>query len=56
LKKIYAIMTVAMVTAVFAFAGCQKQEAPKPAVESAPTTTMTMPDAQAAPAAAPDHN
>jgi hypothetical protein len=52
LKKILAIIFVAMMVAVFA--GCQKQEAPKPTEEaSAPTATMTAPAAPAAPAAAP---
>lgn len=41
MKKIYAIITVAMIAATFALAGCQKQEAPKPAEQSAVTTTAT---------------
>jgi len=53
MKKIFAIITIAMVAAVFAFAGCQKQqEAPKPAVQSATTMTSTM--TTTAPAA-PEH-
>lgn len=43
MKKILAIISIAMVAAVFAFAGCQKQEAAKPAEQSAPTATMTAP-------------
>jgi uncharacterized lipoprotein YajG len=40
-KKISAIMAVLAVAAVFVFAGCQKQEAQKPAEPaSAPTSTM----------------
>ncbi len=39
MKKIYAIITVAMIAATFAFAGCQKQEAPKPAEQSSATST-----------------
>ncbi len=50
MKKILAIIAVAMVAATFALAGCQKQEAPKPAEQSAPTSTMTT----TAPAA-PEH-
>ena len=41
MKKIYAIITVAMIAATFALAGCQKQEAPK-SVEQSATTTTTM--------------
>ena len=52
MKKSFAIITVAMVAAVFAFAGCQKQEAPKPAVQSSTTMTSTM--TSTAPAA-PEH-
>jgi PBP1b-binding outer membrane lipoprotein LpoB len=40
MKKISAIMAVLAVAVVFVFAGCQKQEAPKPAEQSAPTSTM----------------
>jgi len=52
-KKIYAIIAVLAVAAVFAFAGCQKQEAPKPAEQSAVTSTMTTTEAPAAPAETP---
>ncbi len=41
MKKIYAIITIAMIAATFAFAGCQKQEAPKPAEQSSATSTMS---------------
>lgn len=41
MKKIYAIIAVAAVAATFAFAGCQKHEAPTPAEQSAATSTMT---------------
>ena len=41
MKKILAIIAVATVAAVFAFAGCQKQEAPKPAEQTAPTSTVS---------------
>jgi preprotein translocase subunit SecG len=57
MKKILAIIFIAMVATVFALAGCQKQEAPKPAEQSAPTTTMTMPmtSTTATTATAPEH-
>jgi len=47
MKKISAIIAVLAVAAAFAFAGCQKQEATKPASmpamspSSAPSSTMT---------------
>ncbi len=41
MKKISAIMAAFVVAALFAFAGCQKQEAPKPAEQSAVTSTAT---------------
>jgi len=48
MKKMLAIIVVLGIAAVTLFAGCQKQEAPKPAAPaSAPTGTA------AAPAAAP---
>jgi PBP1b-binding outer membrane lipoprotein LpoB len=49
MKKISAIIAALAVVAVFAFAGCQKQEAPKSAVTSAVTSTATT----TAPAAEP---
>ncbi|HEX9019778.1 MAG TPA: hypothetical protein VF903_00805 [Nitrospirota bacterium] len=49
MKKISAIITILAIATVFAFAGCQKQEAPKPAEQTAPTSTMTT----TAPAATP---
>ncbi len=56
MKKIIAIIASLAVAAFFAFAGCQKQEAPKPAAppESAPTSSapMSAPSATA-PMAAP---
>ena len=57
MKKISAIMAALVVAAMFVFAGCQKQEAPKPAEQSATTSTMTAPTATApaAPAATPGH-
>ncbi len=48
-KKIIAIIASLAVAAVFAFAGCQKQEAPKPAEQSAVTSTMTSTMPMAAP-------
>ena len=52
LKKMLAIIAVLGIAAVTLFAGCQKQEAPKPAAPaSAPTSTPT--GTAAAPAAAP---
>jgi len=47
MKKISAI--IAVLVLVVAFTGCKKQEAPKPAVETAVTSTATT---TAAPAAA----
>ncbi len=41
MKKMYAIIIVAMIAATFVLAGCQKQEAPKPAEQSAATSTMS---------------
>ena len=41
MKKTTAIIAALVVVAVFAFAGCQKQEAPKPAEQSAVTSTVT---------------
>jgi hypothetical protein len=52
MKKMLAIIAVVCIAAVTLFAGCQKQEAPKPAAPaSAPTSTPT--GTAAAPAAAP---
>ncbi len=48
MKKIMAIIVVLAISA-FAFMGCQKQEAPKPAEQSAVTPTAP------APAATPEH-
>ncbi len=59
MKKIFAIIAVAAVAMVFAVTGCEKQQAPKPAEQSAPTataptaTTSTAPTATAP--AAPAH-
>ena len=56
MKKILAIISIAMVAMVFAFAGCQKQEAPKPAEQSAPTmTTAPMTSTTGTTATAPEH-
>ncbi len=44
MKKISAIIAVLAVALAFVFAGCQKQEAPKPAEQpamSAPSSTAT---------------
>lgn len=43
MKKILAIISIAMVATVFSLAGCKKQEAATPAVQS--TSTMTAPTA-----------
>ncbi len=51
MKHITVIITVVAMAAVFGFAGCEKQEAPKPAVQSAPT--VSAPTATA-PTAAPE--
>lgn len=53
MKKISAIIAVLAVALTFAFAGCQKQEAPKPAEQpaSAMSSTATTTAPMAAPAA-----
>jgi PBP1b-binding outer membrane lipoprotein LpoB len=51
MKKISAIIAVLAVAVVFAFVGCQKQEAPKPAEQS--TMTPTTPASAPMPAATP---
>ena len=43
MKKLCAIIAVLVVVSVFAFAGCQKQEAPKSTVQSVTTTTTAAP-------------
>ena len=56
MKKILAIIFIAMVATVFAFSGCQKQETPKPAEQSAPTmTTAPMTSTTPTAATAPEH-
>jgi hypothetical protein len=55
MKKIHAIIAVLTVASIFAVAGCQKQEAPKPAESSAVTSTTTTTAPAEAPAAAPKH-
>jgi hypothetical protein len=50
MKKITVIIAALAVVAAISFAGCQKQEAPKPAVQSTMTSTMTT----TAPAAMPE--
>jgi PBP1b-binding outer membrane lipoprotein LpoB len=52
LKKISAIIAALAVVALFAFAGCQQQEAPKAPVQSTVTSTATATAPAAAPAAA----
>ena len=51
MKKISVIIAVAAISSVFAVTGCQKQEAPKPAVESATTSTAAASAPTATPAA-----
>jgi len=53
MKKITAIIAVLAAISVFAFVGCQKQEAPKPAEQSAVTSTVTSTMTTTAPAATP---
>ncbi len=53
MKKIMAIIAILALSA-FAFIGCQKQEAPKPAVQSEVTSTATT-TAPAAPAEPAKH-
>ncbi len=53
MKKITAIIAALAAISVVAFLGCQKQEAPKPAVQSAVTSTVTSTMTTTAPAAAP---
>jgi hypothetical protein len=43
MKKIFAIIAVLAVVSVFAFVGCQKQEAPKPAPAEQSAMTPTTP-------------
>ena len=54
MKKITAIIAALVVVAVFAFAGCTKQEAAKPAEQSAVTSTVTSTATSTAPAAMPE--
>jgi ABC-type glycerol-3-phosphate transport system substrate-binding protein len=54
MKKTTAIIAALVVVAVFAFAGCQKQEAPKPAEQSAVTSTMTSTVTSTMPMATPE--
>ena len=55
MKKISAIIAVLAVATAFAFAGCQKQEAPKPAEQPAmaPATAPSATAAMPAPAGTP---
>jgi hypothetical protein len=43
MKKIFAIIAVLAVVSAFAFVGCQKQEAPKPAPAEQSAMTPTTP-------------